>query len=244
MNWAFGRTGARQIQAWLRRQPLLAFDFDGTLAPIVTLPAAAAMASTTAALLHGVALQRPCVVISGRSRADLGPRLGEIPFAEVIGNHGSEPWLDPAPLRHWTGQAVTLLRQRLGHMVGVEVEDKGVSLSVHYRQAFARAAAISAVLEAARVLGPGTLIRGKFVINLLPPTALHKGQALRRVMGQLAHTHAIYVGDDATDEHAFSLGQAGGILGICVARRRGSQAALFLKHQCEIDRLLSRLGRE
>jgi trehalose 6-phosphate phosphatase len=244
MNWAFGRTGVRQIHAWLLRQPLLAFDFDGTLAPIVSTPGAAAMASTTAALLQQCALRHPCVVISGRSRADLAPRLAGIPVAEVIGNHGSEPWLDPAPLRQWTRQAVTLLRQRLGHMVGVEVEDKGVSLSVHYRQAFARAAAIAAVLEAAQVLGPGTLIRGKFVINLLPPTALHKGQALRRVMAQLAQTHAIYVGDDATDEHAFSLGQDQGVLGICVVRRRDSQATLFLKHQCEIDRLLSRLSRE
>lgn len=241
MNWALGRSGMTQLQAWRLRRPLLAFDFDGTLAPIVAAPAAAAMSSTTATLLRQLALRHPCVVISGRSRADLLPRLQGIPLAEVMGNHGSEPWLDPEPLRRWTAQAVLLLRQRLAHLTGVEVEDKGASLSVHYRRAFARSQAIAEVQRATRVLGVGTLIRGKFVINLLPPTALHKGQALLRLMGQLTQTHAVYVGDDATDEHAFALGGKRGVLGICVGRRRCSYAALYLKQQSEIDRLLTLL---
>lgn len=244
MNWALGRAGVARIDEWRKRRPLLAFDFDGTLAPIVPTPVAAVMASTTAALLMRLAQQHPCMVISGRSRTDLWPRMGDIPLVEVIGNHGSEPWLDPEPLERWTGQAVSILRQRLAHLSGVEVEDKRVSLSVHYRRAFARAAAIAEVQRATRLLRPGTLIRGKYVINLLPPTALHKGQGLLRMMGQLARTHAVYVGDDATDEHAFSLGGRCGILGIRVCRRRGSRAVLYLKQQSEIDRLLALLGSE
>lgn len=241
MKWALGRAGTAKIRAWLHQRPLLAFDFDGTLAPIVGEPAAAAMAGTTSALLRKLALRQPCVVISGRSRADVGLRLAGIPVWELIGNHGSEPWLDPEPLRRWTGQAVHFLRQHLAHLVGVEVEDKGISLSVHYRRAFVRAAAIAAVLQAARMLGTGALIRGKYVINLLPPNALDKGQALLRVMGQLVQTHAVYVGDDATDEHAFALGCKHGVLGVRVGRRRGSQAALYLKQQSEIDPLLNLL---
>jgi trehalose 6-phosphate phosphatase len=242
MKWALGRQGLAQIHAWLQHRPLLAFDLDGTLAPIVAERGAASMARTTSLLLRRLALRQPCVVISGRSRADLRPRLRGIPLAEVIGNHGSEPWLDPEPLRRWTSQAARALRQHLAHLAGVDVEDKGISLSVHYRRAFARAAVIAAVQQAAYSLSPGALIRGKYVINLLPPTALDKGQALRRIMGQLTQTHAVYVGDDATDEHAFALGPTQGVLGIRVGRRRGSQAALFLKQQSEIDRLLTLLG--
>lgn len=241
MNWALGPAGTATIRAWLHQRPLLAFDFDGTLAPIVAEPAAAQMADTTSALLRRLALRQPCVVISGRSRVDVGLRLAGIPVSEVIGNHGSEPWLEPEPLRRWTGQAVLFLRTHLARLVGVEVEDKGISLSVHYRRAFARSTVIAAVQQAAHGLSAGALIRGKYVINLLPPNALDKGQALLRMMGQLAHTHAVYVGDDATDEHAFALGCRHGVLGIRVGRRRGSQAALYLKQQSEIDPLLTLL---
>ena len=34
----------------------------------------------------------PCVVISGRSRDDVGRRLRGVPLAGVVGNHGLEPW--------------------------------------------------------------------------------------------------------------------------------------------------------
>jgi trehalose 6-phosphate phosphatase len=241
MNWALGSVGVAHIQAWLQRCPLLAFDFDGTLAPIVANPADAAMSSSTTAQLSRLALQQPCVVISGRARADLKTRLRDMPLTEIIGNHGSEPWLAPEPLRRWTGQAVPLLRTNLAHLPGVDVEDKDVSISIHYRRAFARAAVIAAVEQVARLLGSGTLIRGKYVINLLPPMALDKGQAVLRLKRQMARTHMIYVGDDVTDEHAFVLGVSQGVLGIRVGRHRGSHAALYLKQQGEIDQLLDLL---
>lgn len=241
MNWALGPAGVEWLEAWLQQRPLLAFDFDGTLAPIVAAPAAAAMTDTTAALLRQLALRLPCVVLSGRARSDLQHRLRGISLAEVVGNHGSEPWLDPEPLRRWTSHAVPRLRKHLAHVAGVEVEDKELSLSIHYRRAFARAEVIAVVQRLALELGPGTLIRGKYVLNLLPPMALNKGQALLRVMGQLARTHAVYVGDDVTDEHAFALGGRHGVLGIRVGRRRDSLAELYLRQQGEIDRLLSLL---
>ena len=58
---------------------------------------------------------------------------------------------------------------------------------------------------------------------------------------RLAIAEDVYVGDDTTDEHAFALGCRHGVFGIRVGRRRGSQAALYLKQQSEIDPLLTLL---
>ena len=70
---------------------LLAFDYDGTLAPIATTPAAAKMRSTTERLLARASRRYPCVVISGRMLADISQRVQEIPLWYVFGNHGFEP---------------------------------------------------------------------------------------------------------------------------------------------------------
>src|SRR5436190_1960409 len=73
---------------------LVAFDYDGTLAPIVATPERANMRPTTRRLLQRVAQRYPCVVISGRSRDDLVGRLHDIPVVHVSGNHGLEPWAE------------------------------------------------------------------------------------------------------------------------------------------------------
>ena len=71
---------------------LVAFDYDGTLAPIVSDPAVARMRPGTRRLLIAVARRYPCVVISGRARQDVVRRVGGIPVWHVSGNHGLEPW--------------------------------------------------------------------------------------------------------------------------------------------------------
>jgi hypothetical protein len=67
-----------------RGRVLLAFDFDGTLAPIVADPARAHLRPRTRRLLADVARKYPCVVISGRRRADVVGRLAGIPFAPGV----------------------------------------------------------------------------------------------------------------------------------------------------------------
>jgi trehalose-phosphatase len=60
---------ASTLHDFAHQRVLLAFDFDGTLAPIVRNPAVATMRARTSSLLTKVAKAYPCVVISGRSRA-------------------------------------------------------------------------------------------------------------------------------------------------------------------------------
>lgn len=227
--------------AW--SQGLLALDFDGTLAPIAPRPEAAAMRPSTRALLARAARLYPCVVISGRARADAARRLAGVPVRAVIGNHGAEeartPGRRPTVVRRWRAE----LERRLAHVSGVVIEDKRLSLAVHYRACRRRREARAAILDAASSLGPLRLVGGKQVLNLLPAGAPHKGMALERARARLGCDTALYVGDDDTDEDVFSLDQPGRLIGVRVGVRRGSAAAYYLRSQREIDDLLRALVR-
>jgi trehalose 6-phosphate phosphatase len=71
---------------------LIAFDYDGTLAPVALTPEKVRMRSRTKRLVYRLSERYPTVVISGRSRTDLAMRLDSIPFRHLAGNHGVEPW--------------------------------------------------------------------------------------------------------------------------------------------------------
>jgi trehalose 6-phosphate phosphatase len=220
---------------------LLALDYDGTLAPIVADPHRAAMRLSTRTLLRQVARAYPCVVISGRARADVGRRVRGLGVIEVIGNHGIEPEHAPAPALPEVRRWIPVLEQGLGRLRGVTIEDKGLSLAVHYRRSRQKRAARARILAVAAGLGEVRLVAGKQVLDLLPPGAPDKGLALDRVRDRLGCETAVYVGDDETDEDVFALGGTGRLLGIRVGRRRGSAASFYIRTQAEIDALLRRL---
>jgi hypothetical protein len=148
MRYVLGPAGGRAIRQVLRSRPLVAFDYDGTLAPIVSDPAEAGMRAATRDLLTRLAGRCVCVVVSGRARRDLLSRLAGVGVTEAIGNHGIEPWATTPRavriVRKWHGQ----LDARLARLDGVIVEDKTDSISIHYRRARERKKAGSAVGEA------------------------------------------------------------------------------------------------
>lgn len=82
--------GGQVIQRVAESHALLAFDYDGTLAPIMEDRDAAALSSETQRLLRTASLPYPCAVISGRARADVAARVSGIPLVAVVGNHGRE----------------------------------------------------------------------------------------------------------------------------------------------------------
>ncbi len=239
-----GRELLRQF-AWSNL--LVAFDFDGTLAPIVSVPGQAAMRAGTRKLLREVAERYPCVVISGRARADVASRLRGIRTAALIGNHGSESRrAAPRALRE-VGRWHALLVRRLASLAGVTVEDKGYSLAIHYRRSRAKTRARKAIHRAAAALGEVRLVSGKQVVNVLPADAPNKGTALERARARFGCDTAVYVGDDDTDEDVFALDQPGRLLSVRVGRKAASSAPYFLRRQSEIDaflRVLARIGRE
>jgi trehalose 6-phosphate phosphatase len=220
---------------------LLAFDYDGTLAPIVADPGHAQMRQSTRRLLAEVARLYPCVVISGRARADVSGWLRGIGVLEVIGNHGAET---SRSARHFARQVerwLPLLEARLAGHRGVWIENKVFSVAVHYRQSREKRKARLAVLETARSLGDVRVIPGKLVVDILPVGAPHKGMALEAARERLGCDTAIYVGDDGTDEDVFALQEPGRLLAIRVGARRDSLASYCIPGQAQVDELLRAL---
>jgi len=241
MRYALGPAGRRALRRVARSRPLLAFDYDGTLAPIVDDPARAAMRPWTRELLSRLAGRYVCVVVSGRRRRDLVRRLAHVGIAEAIGNHGIEPWRTSARaarlVRRWRGQ----LEARLFPLDGVIVEDKIYSIALHYRRAHDTLRAKAAVLEAAATLDGARLIAGKRSVSVLPAFAPDKGAAVEEARVRFGCDAALFVGDDTTDEDVFALDHPGRLLTIRVRRRLGSAAQYYIRSQSEIDTLLARL---
>src|SRR5947209_16109672 len=132
--------GARDLALVLERAPLIAFDFDGTLAPIVERPEDARVPDAMADALRALATRHPVAVISGRDADDLQARLG-FDARWIVGNHGAEyAGLDVAEaaaaraaLDTWRGR-IDAERAALDAL-GVEVEEKRLSTALHYRRA-------------------------------------------------------------------------------------------------------------
>jgi trehalose 6-phosphate phosphatase len=217
---------------------LVAFDYDGTLAPIVTDPARARMHASTARLLRSVADCYPCAVISGRMLADLASHVEGIPLRHLTGNHGIEPWGETqrfaSRVRQWVGP----LRMRLDGEPGIRIEDKAYSVTLHYRRAHNKRRAFQLIHDAVRPLSGARTIDGKDTVNVVPRGAPNKGVALERVRDQLGCARAIYIGDDETDEDAFAAGTSEELLSIRVGRKRGSRAQYWLSAQTDVDAFL------
>lgn len=220
---------------------MVAFDYDGTLAPIAREPRRAHLRVRTRRLLVDVAQRYPCVVISGRGRDDIAKRLHGIPVWHVFGNHGLEPWAEdvayPRQVRVWLEH----LRRRLPACAGLIIEDKKYSVAIHYRRVRQKRLAMEAIHDA--ILGlPGLrVIGGKQAINLVPRDAPHKGMALEHARQLLACDAAIYVGDEDTDEDAFRAAEPERLLSVRIGAARASSARYYLKTQSEIDSLLRML---
>lgn len=226
-----------------RRRPLLVFDFDGTLAPLVSDPARAAMRESTAGLLGIAALLYPCAVVSGRRRADVAGRLAGVPLAAVVGNHGAEAGF--GPVDRSPGRQVVAWREALARDLagapGIALEDKGLSLAVHYRHAPERLRARRAILAAVARLPGSRVFGGKAVVNVVPQGSHDKGDAVAALLRRTDRTTAVYVGDDATDEDAFRNRAVS--LGVRVGRTHLSAARYYIPSQRDTDELLRELIR-
>jgi trehalose 6-phosphate phosphatase len=241
MRYVLARANRDALERFVCSRVLLAFDYDGTLAPIVDDPERATMRTTTRALLRQIARRFPCVVISGRARADALRRLRGVGAVEVVGNHGIEPWQISQPGRLAVRRWQPTLARRLARFPGVRIENKVFSVAVHYREAREKQKALIAIRRTAYGLGGIRLIRGKQVVNLIPRGAPHKGIALEKARVRFGCDTAIYVGDDVTDEDVFGLDEPDRLLTIRVGRKRDSLASYFLWDQGEIDDFLGAL---
>ena len=223
------RLGSRPLSVFL--------DYDGTLSAIVADYRDATIPEDTSSAVARLAQRCPVAVISGRDLADVRARVG-LDGVIYAGSHGfdiagpdgleerpeeAEGFLRPIE------QAASDLREALSGIEGADVERKTFSVAVHYRRA--AETAVSAIEDAVdRIVGRHEALRkgrGKKVFEIQPRADWDKGRA---VAWLLAHTRLgdgdalpIYLGDDLTDEDAFS---ALGGAGLCIAVRGDRRATL------------------
>ena len=191
-------------------------DFDGTLVKIVGRPDKARMSAGMRRALSLCARRMPLAIVTGRALADVKKRvrLGNV---SIAGNHGMEWFIagkrkrvavSPAMMR-----ALRAARKEFRALEkrwdGVYVEDKKLSISVHFRRARAHPRAIEReVRRIARGIGAKRLrvIGGILVLNILPKAGWDKGRAAAMMASRIKSSKnaiPIFVGDDETDEDAF-----------------------------------------
>ena len=247
MIYAFSAPGLARLDALIATKPLLAFDIDGTLAPIVQRPDEARLPDDVQRRLGEIAQCASVAIITGRGVDDARRMLSFEP-RYLIGNHGAEGlpgWgmqseAFAAAVREWrpTLAAATALTN-----TGVVVEDKRYTLSLHFRGAADPASARRAIDRCIASLEPAPrIIGGKAVVNVLPADAPDKGDALRTLIGAEQTNSVLYVGDDDTDEAVFALNLPG-VLTLRVEPSQTSAATLFLRDQREVPTLIERIAK-
>jgi len=212
MRHLFGPEGEAALIATMARRPLLAFDFDGTLAPIVSRPDDARVSQAVAVRLGRLAEILPLAIISGRRVEDVRTRLAFEPHY-IIGNHGAEDSLTIAPVDRsfmFNGLRERLLAYAVElEAAGVMVEDKEQSFALHYRLARDPDQAFGLITKLLGGLGTGLdVFGGKMVVNIVASGSPDKADALVRLMARSGVDSAVFVGDDLNDEPVFARAHA------------------------------------
>lgn len=190
-------------------------DVDGTLLAIATTPASVTVDPGLPRLLARLqsATGGALALISGRAIAALDRLFAPLRLP-AAGQHGAERRdADGAIHAHaihasGLGEARAAARAFSGSHPGVLVEDKGLSLAVHFRQAPGAEAALRTLLEGV-VAGSGgelALQPGKMVFEI-KPAGRDKGSAIAEFMAEppFRGRVPVFIGDDVTDEYGFAM---------------------------------------
>jgi trehalose 6-phosphate phosphatase len=212
----------------------LFLDLDGTVAPFASRPELVGPIARRTATVSGAAaaLGGRLAVISGRPLADID-RILDGAATAAAGVHGLErrsaagvvQRAEPDPS---VAQAAGVFQGLAEAEPGLLVEDKGLSVALHYRNApEAAAIAEAAGVRLAKRLGL-QLQRGDCVVELRTPGA-DKGDAVRAFMAEAPFQGAqpIFVGDDLTDEAGFAAAEDLGGYGVRVGSPERPTAARY-----------------
>jgi trehalose 6-phosphate phosphatase len=208
----------RALAPLRERLPVAAvlLDLDGTLAPIRPRPEDVVLSPDVRRAVAELRGRAQLVgLVSGRALEDL-ERIVGLPGCAYAGNHGLE-------IRRPDGrrEVVAEVRPFIACIAefaarwgpeqldpyGVRLENKGVTLSFHYRTApDARRAQDfldREVAPAARAAGL-RVTQGRKVVEVRPPVAVNKGTAVRELVAGSGCRAAAYLGDDVTDLDAWA----------------------------------------
>lgn len=230
--------------AWstVRRQlvaapALVVMDFDGTLAPLVTDPSQARMSNETRRLIQDISRNFACAVVSSRPQQEIVRLLEGAAIWQIVGNHALEPDAPRSRYESEVRQWVPQLAASLKGVEGLDIENKGMSVALHYRRALDRVQARGTIWNAVRGIVGSRSIVGHDVVNVLPAGAPGKGVALARVIERWPTSSVLYIGDDESDEEAFGLDHPG-LLSVRIGPTPGSRAGYFLESRREVDEVM------
>jgi trehalose-phosphatase len=228
------------IQAELKSPLALFLDFDGTLVPIAPRPEDSRLSSATRHLLNSLSCEVPVVLVSGRALRDLREKVS-LRQVTYVGNHGLEIVgrgfrYQMQNAGHWRQFLKVLagrLQKGLRGLPGVFLENKGYTLSIHYRLAnfSSRRKAQHWVRQLVNPVEGKGLVHiglGKAVWEIRPPVAWDKGHAVNWILKQSGFRERwpLYIGDDDTDQDAFRAIQSHGI-GIWVGPAQKKRSAHY-----------------
>jgi trehalose-phosphatase len=240
-----------------RARRALFLDYDGTLTPIVEDPEKAFLSheyrKVIASLLRNE--RNSVCIISGRAIEQLEGFI-RLKGLVLAGNHGMQIagpdifYVNDEALRAKAllGEIAQMLQLKVRGFEGVLVEDKGLTVSVHYRML---AASQHAQLknfffrEMEKFLTSKTVVitRGKKVLEVRPNVVWDKGSAVKWLLDYLSkdlleEPYPIYMGDDETDEDAFRTLKGRGLTVLVSPRKKESQASHFIRSVEETYRFL------
>ncbi len=235
-------------------QPLPSFDpswamfldVDGTLLEFAQGPDEIQPRPDLVRILDGLRRSVPVALISGRPLVDLD-RIAPLRLP-AAGQHGAERRgadgrVHVPPI---SGENLDSVRQKLNAWMdlrsGVVLEDKGLSLALHYRRApHLGEEAVRVLEDVAEGLGGAFMVRSGKMVAELRPSGYDKGRAIEEFMAEppFAGRVPIFAGDDATDEEGFAA--VNRLSGHSVKVGDGSTAARWRLE--DVERVLEWLGR-
>lgn len=237
LNPSYFRSGKSVFFA--EKRLVLFLDYDGTLTPIVSRPELAVLSQEMKTVLGDLSERYTVALVSGRARHDV-EKLAGLKGIFYAGSHGFdirgpeismvEPRAkDVIPL---IADIVSKLRENLGAIEGILIEEKKFSVAVHYRLVEDKNVGgiknfVDGIVKNNNSL---RLMCGKKVYEILPAIDWDKGKAVRWIMQALGvswdNASIVYIGDDTTDEDAFrAIGTRG--TGILVFDKPRESAACF-----------------
>jgi trehalose 6-phosphate phosphatase len=200
----------------------LFFDVDGTLVAIEQQPEAVRVSAELRVLLERLiaATDGALALVSGRSIEQLDRLFKPLLFS-ASGLHGLERRLLPGeveravPAKTGMEAAKRELERFARNHPGTFVEDKGLTLALHYRMAAQHRETAAALVRKLVEADPEglVLLEGKMVFELKPP-GFDKGRAIVDFMQEppFQGRRPIFAGDDVTDEAGFAkINELGGI---------------------------------
>ncbi len=225
-------------------------DVDGTLLEFADDPAAVSVSAPLLTLLHALhrALDGALALVSGRTLDDLD-RLFTHPAWAAAGLHGLE-------LRHadGTSREVPVVAAQQAHMRaaahalaarvdGVELEDKGAAIALHCRRAPQQFRALRAAAQTLSTQLCGYEMQAGNLVVEFKPAGIDKGHAVAELLQRepFINRQPVYLGDDLTDEHAFTQVNAAHGISVRVGAREPTLASFTLADPSAVEAWLRRV---